>query len=153
MSITLDVVLGERQVELAAREGRRAVMRRKLLDRLATAFLPHVRFADAVTCRAALSQTLASADEHLVDAVDDALSRLRPRGVTAQALGEMEQGDRFVRQLRSAMNALDSLLDRVGLVDARLRGERLATALVEIPVEDVARVVGATHLRARHIID
>ncbi len=164
----LVVVTAERQVELAAKDGIRAETRRRLCDRLAAAFLQNARFAGPATARAALASVLpnalegdasvarlqrsAEAWERTIDAFDDAIDALRADGVDARALGEVEDGEPIARLLRRAMNALDARLERAGLVDERLRPWRLASAMTRVPAEEVARVIGATSLRARNVV-
>ena len=162
------VVSAERHVELASREGIRAETRRRLSERLVAALLQNARFAGPATARAALAavlpsalegesaaarlRTRAEAWERTVDAFDDAIGALRRHGVTASALGVIEDDEPIARLLRRAMNALDARLDKAGLVDERLRLERLASAISRAPAEEVARVVGARRVRARHVL-
>jgi len=162
------VVSAERHVELASREGVRAETRRRLSERLAATLLQNTRFAGAATARAALAivlpnalegdraaarlRTRAEAWERTVDAFDDAIGALRRHGVTAAALGTIEEDEPIARLLRRAMNALDARLENAALVDERLRLERLAAAIARAPAEDVARIVGARRVRARHVL-
>jgi len=170
------VVAAERHVELASRDGARAETRRRLSERLAAAFLQNTGFAGPATARAALAVVLPNALEgdraaarlrtraargagapwqaweRTVDAFDDAIGALRRHGVTAAALGAVEDDEPIARLLRRAMNALDARLEAAGLVDERLRLERLATAIARAPAEEVARVVGANRVRARHVL-
>ncbi len=162
------VVSAERHVELAAREGVRAETRRRLSERLAATLLQNTRFAGPATARAALAavlpnalegdrsaarlRTRAEAWERTVDAFDEAIGALRRHGVTASALGAIEDDEPIARLLRRAMNALDARLEKAGLVDERLRLERLAAAIALAPVEEIARVVGARRVRARHVL-
>jgi hypothetical protein len=162
------VVAAERHVELASREGIRAETRRRLSERLAAVLLQSTRFAAAATARAALAavlpnalegdraaarlRTRAEAWERTVDAFDDAIGELRRHGVTAAALGVIEDDEPIARLLRRAMNALDARLEKAGLVDERLRFDRLAAVIARAPAEDVARIVGASRVRARHVL-
>ena len=162
------VVSAERHVELASREGIRAETRRRLSERLAAALLQNTRFAAAATARGALAvvlpnalegdraaarlRTRAEAWERTVDAFDDAIGALRRHGVNAASLGAIEDDEPIARLLRRAMNALDARLEKAGLVDERLRLERLAAAIARAPADDVARLVGASRVRARHVL-
>ncbi|HEX4517894.1 MAG TPA: hypothetical protein VH054_30350, partial [Polyangiaceae bacterium] len=162
------VVSAERHVELASREGIRAETRRRLSERLAAALLQNTRFAGPATMRAALAavlpnalegersaarlRTRAEAWERTVDAFDDAIGALRRHGVTASSLGAIEEDEPIARLLRRAMNALDVRLENTGLVDERLRLERLAAAIARAPAEEIARVVGSRRVRARHVL-
>jgi hypothetical protein len=168
----LVVVAGARQVELVAREGARAETLAALGERLVAGLLQNTRFANRATARAALASALpraldeddapvsrsaarlaesAAAWERLVDAVDDALGVVRAGGVDAAALGALEDDQPAARLLRRAMNALDANLERHGLVDERLRWAKLGAAITRAPADEVARLVSATHVRARFL--
>jgi len=168
----LVVVATERQAEIASREGARAETRRRLEERLCAAFVGDVRFASAPTARAALASVLAqaleeddaplsrsasqlsrsaAAWEQLIDSVDDAIEVARARGVDASTLGAIEDREPTARLVRRAMNALDARLARDGLVDARLRPFKLGEAIARARDVDVARVVGASRVRARFV--
>ncbi len=163
----LVVVAVQRQVEIVSREGVRAETRRRLGERLAAALLHDTRFANAACARAALAAVLpraleeeaaiarlsrsAGAWERLVDAIDDALDAMRASCIDARALGAVEADEPMARILRRAMNALDARLERAGLVDERLRWERLGRAIERAPVEEIVRVVSARQVRARFV--
>jgi hypothetical protein len=167
-AVELLVVSAERHVEIASREGARAETRRRLSERLVAALLQNTRFAGPATARAALGvvlpqalegdraaarlRTRAEAWERTVDAFDDAIGSLRRHGVTAPALGAIEEDEPIARLVRRAMNALDARLEKAGLVDERCRLERLGAAIAKAPAEEVARIVGATRVRARHVL-
>ncbi len=168
----LVVVAFERQVEIVSREGARAETRRRLGERLATALLQNTRFANAAVARAALAAVLAhavegddapvsrsasklqgsaAAWERLVDTIDDAIGVVRAASVDARALGAIEDDEPTARLLRRAMNALDARLERHGLVDERLKWEKLGGAITRAPADVIARIVSSTHVRARFV--
>jgi len=162
------VVSVARQVEMASREGHRAETRRDIFERLATTFLRDVRYANAVTSRAALGLVIAralegeaslsklqrrdSAWEQVVDSIDDAIGTLRVLGVDAKTLTKMERDEPLARVLRKALDALDERLARAGLIDERRRRAQLGEALTHASPEDVVRAVGAPSLRARFLL-
>jgi len=169
--VTLHIVAVPRQVETASQRGHRAETRRDLFERLAAAFLRDgapvqaTRYANGVTSRAALALVLVRALEdervmakvgrgegtwdQMVDAIDDALGTLRALGVGARTLGAIEHKEPLARVLRKAIQAQDERLSRAGLVDERMRRTALAEALSRAQPGEVARVVGASSLRAQ----
>lgn len=90
-----------------------------------------------------------------VSAIDDAIGKLRARGVTEMHLDRV-RGSSVVqnraRTLAAAMRALDTTLARSGARDARLRGQALARMIRDLGRRHVATVVGATSLRARWLL-
>ncbi len=160
------VVAVASQVEVASREGERAETRRDLFERLATTFLRDVRYANDVTSRAALDLVLSGAVEddptlskldgregvweQVVDSVGDAIGTLHELGVDAGMLDTVD--DSLTRVLGNAIRALDVRLSRAGLVDERRRRAQLGEALACAEPSEIARVVGASSLRAKHLL-
>lgn len=89
-----------------------------------------------------------------ISALNEAIARLRSRGVTAAHLERVRGGvaQSRAKTLASAMRGLDDALARSGRRDERLLGTLLASALRDVGREAVRSVVGAAIVRARWIL-
>ncbi len=167
------IVHSERQVERLAREGTVAETRSTLARRLLQTLAPDVELASPEMTRLALEAALAKSarDDALLaplarvgggawmrtlDALDAALGALRAAAVTPDALAAVTHAGGVVgaraRTLAAAMGALDAELARVGLVDGRLAGARLAKLLGAAAPDAIVAAAGGTQLVARGIL-